>query len=339
MSASITSSVCALCRRPLPAGDTGSSATRLCDSCRKMVDNIRPAATRGTTGPTTNAPTHQPDPRRAPKKPTKAASNSNIAGAVPQQGTLQNPAWATAPTPEPQPNPTWANTPSQEPAAKPDLNNAPSQAPPAKNGFSNPPRRQPPANPAWSDVVMVPSGPDSREAPFQPSTEESAYHQNWPIMVEERPTRKRGKGILILALFVVMAGAAAVGFLVFKDKIFGPRGGSSGGTTTTSSNRRAADVEPKPQDPKSVPAPAAQDSAKPLTSSSSQSPAGAASPVAPVAAASVDSGKPAPGTQPAQATQPGQAAGAKMMSFQAASFPNEASAKQFQDRLVQAGLP
>jgi len=188
-------------------------------------------------------------------------------------------------------------------------------------------------------VVMVPSGPDSREAPFQPSTEESAYHQNWPIMVEERPTRKRGKGILILALFVVMAGAAAVGFLVFKDKIFGPRGGSSGGTTTTSSNRRAADVEPKPQDPKSVPAPAAQDSAKPLTSSSSQSPAGAASPVAPVAAASVDSGKPAPGTQPAQATQPGQAAGAKMMSFQAASFPNEASAKQFQDRLVQAGLP
>src|SRR5215469_226752 len=347
MSSSITSSICALCRRPLPE-DASGSATRLCDSCRRMVDNIRPAASRGATGPAPSAPTHQTEPVPAAQMPPRETPNSNISRAVPQQEVRPNTAWAEAPPAQAQPDPAWVNTPSQSPATNPGLNNAPRQPPVASSGLSGPPRREPPANPVWSDVVMVPSGPDSQEAPYQPSTDESAYHQNWPIIVEEAPPRKRGKGFLALFLFVVMAGAAAVAFLVFKDKFLGLRGGPAAGSPT---NNSVAVVEPKPQDSKAVPAPGALDSAKPLTPGSSQSPGAAASPTVPVATASVDSGKPAQATQAAQATPPAQAtpqaqatpsaqaAGAKMTSFQTASFPNEASAKQFQDKLVQAGLP
>src|SRR5262249_47310171 len=309
--------------------DAGSSATRLCDSCRKMVDNIRPAASRGATGPTASAPNQQSDMMPATQTPSQQTSNPSTAGSMPQQEPLPNPGWAVGPPPGPQPHPVRADTPSQGPVTKPGLNNAPRQAPPANNSWSNPPRHEPPANPVWSDVVMVPSGPDSREAPFQSSTGESAYDQNWPVMVEEAAPQKRGKGILLLVLLVVMAGAAAVTFFVFKDKFLGTRGGPAAGPTSNSSNKPVAVTEPKAQEPKSVPAPAVQDSPKQVTPGPSQSPGAGTSAVPAVAPASVDSSKPPQATPPAQVTQipqaaqTPQAAGAKVISLQAASFPNE----------------
>jgi len=148
-----------------------------------------------------------------------------------------------------------------------------------------------------------------------------------------------------MVLLVVMAGAAAVTFFVFKDTLLGSRGGPAAGPTSNSSNKPVAATEPKAQEPKSVPAAAVQDSAKPVTPGPSQSPGAGTSPAPAVASASVDFSKPPQATPPAQVTQTPQgahtpqAAGAKTISLQAASFPNEASAKQVQDRLIQAGLP
>jgi len=156
-------------------------------------------------------------------------------------------------------------------------------------------------------------------------------------MVEEAPVKKRGNVILILVVLVVLVGSAAVTFLVFRDRFFGSRGPSVAASRSSGSDRTAAVPEQKPQESRTAPVPvpaqpaAAGDAGKPATSPGpAQTPAATGSPVAPVVAPSTESGK----TQPAAQDVPG-----GKISLQAASFPSEASAKQFQDRLVQAGLP
>lgn len=374
MSGSITSSVCALCRRPLPPDDTAGSATRLCDNCRKLVDNIRPATTRPTVTPAGNATPHQAehlsDVNPSPQQPSNLGFETAQLNPQPSPNPSipagpAEPAWAEAPAPESQASPVWAASPRQEAPAKPtrpdpgrsDSGSRPQSAPnhplpqqPTQNGRGYTPRREPPASPSWSDVVMVPSGADSREAPFQSTTEESAYHQNWPIMVEEGPAKKRGRGILILVLLVVAGLSAVVGFVVFKDRFFGPRGGPATGAVAGSPNRAPVAQDPKLPEPRNAQATASPaENARPA---SAQSPEPARPP-----AASGDAGKPQPtaqASQPPQTTTPAtavtaqttqaqggsaQASGAKMTSLQAASFPSESSAKQFQDKLVKAGLP
>src|SRR5215471_5078957 len=367
MSGSITSSVCALCRRPLPPDDTAGSATRLCDNCRKMVDNIRPAATRPVASGAVNTPAQEAEHvSEAHTSPQTSNSGFDNAQPGPQPAaTFAIPASPANPEPA---SPAWADTPTQDSSAPPVCAGAPRQASPAKptrpelgrtepgrpdtpqqqptinNGRGYSPRREPPANTAWSDVVMVPSGADSREAPFQSSAEESAYHQNWPIMVEESPAKKRGKGIFILVLLAVAGLSAVVGFVVFKDRFFGPRAGTGAGPAAGSPNRPAIAQDPKPTDPRS-----AQATASPA---SAQSPDSAKPPGGP-GAAPVEVAKPQPSplaSQPQQTSSPvtastqpasggaGQSSGAKM-TLQAASFPSENSARQFQDKLVKAGLP
>src|SRR5258708_6907901 len=148
MSASITSSLCALCRRPLPAADGEGSATRLCDNCRKMVDNIRPTAARGPATSPNNASTPQAEPMPAVQMPSQDAPNSIIAVKMPRQESLANPF--------------WANTPSPKPLENPGGNSAPRQEPPANNGRRNPLPQELPSNTVWSDVVLVPSDRDSQ---------------------------------------------------------------------------------------------------------------------------------------------------------------------------------
>jgi cell division protein FtsN len=183
---------------------------------------------------------------------------------------------------------------------------------------------------------MVPPNGDNRDAPFQASTEESAYHQNWPIMVEETGSNKRGKGFLILILLVVLAGSAVAGFVLFKDRVFRARNIPNTGSSANNAVRGGA-TEPKPrdarEDPRSAASPAAaQGGGKPVSPGPGQSPEVTSPSPAATVAGRVDAGK-AP-----QTTQAGDASGARV-TLQAASFPSEASAKQFQDRLVQAGLP
>jgi cell division septation protein DedD len=74
---------------------------------------------------------------------------------------------------------------------------------------------------------------------------------------------------------------------------------------------------------------------KPVTPGPGQPPEAPSFSPGTVAAGAGDSGNAQQTTQTAQAAQAG---GAKV-TLQAASFPTEGSAKQFQDRLVQAGLP
>src|SRR5215471_3013729 len=121
MSGSITSSVCALCRRPLPLDDTVGSATRLCDSCRKMVDNIRPAATRPTTNPASNATLHQPDSQGNVQASSQQSSNAGFenaqlyhqpAGNLAAPASPSDPAWVEVPpAQEPSTNPVSAQSP------------------------------------------------------------------------------------------------------------------------------------------------------------------------------------------------------------------------------------
>jgi len=182
---------------------------------------------------------------------------------------------------------------------------------------------------------MVPPSGDSRDAPFQASAEQSAYHQNWPIMVEEPNSKKRGKGILILLLLVVLAGSAVAGFVLFKDRLLRshnvPNAGSGANNAAT-----VGATEPKPQDtrdPRSAPSPAAaQAGVKPAVPGASQLPVATSPSPAPVAAVGSDSAKP-------QQTPQSVDAGPARVTLQAASFPSEVSAKQFQDKLVKAGLP
>jgi cell division septation protein DedD len=241
---------------------------------------------------------------------------------------------------DPLPGPNVINAPRQEPAANPA--NLQRQPPGANSGWANPLRQEPPPNAVWSDVVMVPPNGDNSEAPVQSVGEESDYHQNWPIMVEQPDKKKHGRGLLlILILLLVMAGGAAVSFFMFRDKFFGSRGGPAV-SGPGNPGKPAVTADPKPTSA------AVQAGVKPPTPGPSQSPQPTASGQV---AAPGDSGKPqqtaqatpTPTPQAAstpQATQsPQSVAGAKLTSLQVASFPNEGSAKQFQDRLVKAGLP
>ena len=183
---------------------------------------------------------------------------------------------------------------------------------------------------------MVPAN-ESREAPFQSSAEESAYHQNWPIMVEETSSKRRGKGILILLLLVLLAGSAVAGFVLFKGGVFGARGPSTGPSANSAGRAVATDTKPQEDQRTVSPPAAAQAGARPgipgqLSAAVSPSPA-------PVAGGMHDSGKSQEIPQTGQAgAQTAQSSEAKV-TLQAASFPSEGSAIEFQDRLVKAGLP
>src|SRR5215467_3815443 len=128
MSGSITSSVCALCRRPLPPDDTAGSATRLCDNCRKLVDNIRPATTRPTVTPAGNATPHQAEHLSDVHPPPQQPSNLGFETAQLNPQPSPNPsipagpaepAWAEAPAQESPASPAWTPSPRQELPAKP----------------------------------------------------------------------------------------------------------------------------------------------------------------------------------------------------------------------------
>jgi cell division protein FtsN len=171
-------------------------------------------------------------------------------------------------------------------------------------------------------------------------------------MVDEAPAKKRGKGVFILILLVVAGLSAVVGFIVFKDRFFGPRAGSSAGPAAVTPNRAPAAQDNKPPDPRNAQTSSSvAQNAKPAGAPSAQSPE-MTKPSASSGAPSGDSGKPTTqASQPPQTNPPvtatpaqasggaGQAPGAKTISLQAASFPSEASAKQYQDKLVKAGLP
>jgi cell division protein FtsN len=159
-------------------------------------------------------------------------------------------------------------------------------------------------------------------------------------MVEEPGSKKRGKGVLVLLLLVVLAGSTVAGFVLFKDRVFKPHNASSAGPGANSP-AGTGPTEAKPQnpreDPRGAPSPVtAQAGVKPVNPGPGAAPAQsteATSPSpAPVAAGRPDSAK------PEQTPQSVDAASARV-TLQAASFPSEVSAKQFQDKLVQAGLP
>src|SRR5215469_2610356 len=99
MSATTTSSLCALCRRPLPP-DGGAAATRLCDQCRKMVDNIRPTATAKAPSAEDNASAQDFQPLQGPppvqeappsQSPSRTAAYLSNGGSMPRQAPPANP--------------------------------------------------------------------------------------------------------------------------------------------------------------------------------------------------------------------------------------------------------
>jgi cell division septation protein DedD len=149
----------------------------------------------------------------------------------------------------------------------------------------------------------------------------------WPLVVREDRGRGRSRSLIgVLAAVFVLAAAAG---LFVATRFFGARHSSGGGAQVNSQALPARTGPDKQSQAANLPSPAQPEGGKPApeaVSSPNHAPAQPAQP---------------PVEQPVHVASPAtsEAGGAKLTSFQIASFPNEAAAKEFCDRLIRAGLP
>jgi cell division septation protein DedD len=152
--------------------------------------------------------------------------------------------------------------------------------------------------------------------------------EGWPLVLKEDRSRGRSK-VLVGVLGAVLVLAAAAGVFV-ANRFFGARHRSAGAAQVNPQALPARTGADKPPQAANLPSPAQPESGKPTpeaaVSRPNQAPAQAAQP---------------PVEQPVHIASPAtsEAGGAKLTSFQIASFPNEGAAKEFCDRLIRAGLP
>jgi cell division septation protein DedD len=149
----------------------------------------------------------------------------------------------------------------------------------------------------------------------------------WPLVVKEDRGRGRSR-FLVGMLAAVFVLAAAAGIFV-ANRFFGARHRSAGAAQVSPQAlpaRTGPDKQPQAANLPSPTQPEGGKRAPEAVSGPNQAPAQAAQP---------------PVEQPVHVASPAtsEAGGAKRTSFQIASLPNEAAAKEFCDRLIRAGLP
>jgi DedD protein len=311
--------VCPLCRQPIPEVKGDPAASRLCDKCREMVDSIRPS---NPTPPSVGA---QPDPsvtrteRRPPPNPSAPQPRSAPAGpdyAIDQSAVGQTYPVAAVPV---------------------------TQSEGGGLGTDRPP--------AGPEYMLVPNEGTNDLPDHNDGFDSDSESENWPLMVDspEEPARGSGMKRWAILIAVILVGGALAFYFGFKRGSLWParqsasnqssQGKSSGPAAPVTSQQPQANTLGAQNQSQNQSKPGAVESGSPaVLQTAPPAPALQPSPAAgaiPVKAATET--KDTQQAKPAADQHPD--AGSGSLSFQMASFPSQAGADQFCEKLRNIGIP
>jgi sporulation related protein len=355
MQTDTTLETCPLCRRPLDATTSGGpqDSTRLCLECKSIVQSVRPRSSNVVQTAQIRLPEQgyqQPsfDPQEAPvsfvveesprELPQTPASFEMDLGAVP----LPNPRPAENKPASPTPNGNGAgpangaglDTNPLEPAAQ-SFHSGPI-APAGNSGPMTPvtPTSTPQVAPAAPELdasldslraSVEPPAAARVSAPLVPPAPENwgpakQRHTDWPLVVAPPPKRQPSnlKYLLILPLILAVGAGGYFGLKWYSDR-------------SQAKQPIVASQNPAPAGSQGATAPSA--SASPQASSPQASPPQASSPQASSGANANANVK-----RDAIPTHSGNDNSQGRFSLQAASFPNEAAANEYSEKLIRAGV-
>jgi hypothetical protein len=356
------SAVCPLCRQPIPPPVTGEPAgSRLCEKCRTMVESIRPSRTQSApapraglsppgvptqSGPGGQAGSMQPQPNGGgPAAQTSGAASSdpsaNQQSAVPNQpGPMVN-------QPAPAAMQGVGQIPLRTVPQQPQQGGNPTTGP-LQSGSSPAPRPIPnrAASSSRPGVVLVPDRPGQASPMSTGALFAGAEQGQWPIVVESNQPTGSGASKKIFVVLGLVFGVALVAGLAFALNRAGllhlPSRQSP--PVQTAVGVKAPPIRPATSSSRAatVPTPGADRpaSGQPATS---PAPGNSTSPASPAPSlAQAQNSPPAANPHPAAAASPPPQpvdSGSGTLTFQTASFPNQAGAEGYCQKLKDLGIP
>jgi sporulation related protein len=325
MQIEIAEETCRLCKRPIEGVSSSSDATRLCDECQSIVQGMAP----GAQSP---IPAVSSQPQTQLVKPS--ATQPRFQTLQDQQPTVIVPPLETksmppsGPIDKPSSGPLEElaelfadTTPTTGPLTTPQPRSTKPPAGPPFGAFTNPPAGQPPvylAPPPESTIAVNAPGNQWSDSTTQPANQ-------WPLLLEQRQeskTARRSVTMLVAILAFLLAGVGGY-FLFTRLLIKRP--------AQDRAQMASAKTDSIPQAAK----PAVNDGSS-ATAAPNQQPVNQAGDTEKTTAQQQASQNQSSAVAAPQGS--GAPKGEGAFTLQAASFPNEAAAKQFSERLIRAGI-